>query len=94
MDSFFNRFRIGSAPMGISPYTLITQIEVAAPEIADRWTAVTLPGVKTDSGEINFSSSAEGTGCGITKLSKNTEKAWEFLNGGYPPRRRRHIRRM
>ena len=79
MDSFFNRFRIGSAPMGISPYTLITQIEVAAPEIADRWTAVTLPGVKTDSGEINFSSSAEGTGCGITKLSKNTEKAWEFL---------------
>ena len=79
MDSFFNRFRIGSAPMGISPYTLITQIEVAAPEIADRWTAVTLPGVKTGSGEINFSSSAEGTGCGITKLSKNTEKAWEFL---------------
>ena len=79
MDSFFNRFRIGSAPMGISPYTLITQIEVAAPEIADRWTAVTLPGVKDDSGKINFSSSAEGTGCGITKLSKNTDKAWEFL---------------
>ena len=79
MDSFFNRFRIGSVPMGISSYGMINQLEVAAPEIAGRWTAVSLPGVIGENGETNYSSSAEGTGCGITMLSKNRQKAWQFL---------------
>lgn len=79
MDSFFNRFRIGSVPMGISPYTLITQLEVAAPEIAGRWTVVPLPATVGAKGERNFTSSASGTGCAITKLSENPEKAWAFL---------------
>lgn len=85
MDSFFNRFRIGNVPMGISNYTLITQLEVAAPEIADRWTVATLPGVVNADGVRNYTSSADGTGCGITKLSDHPENAWLFLKWWVSP---------
>ena len=76
---FYNRFRIGSAPIGISPYTLITQIKATCPEIEGDWTVSTIPGtVKTD-GSIDYTSSGSGSGCAITKLSKNPDNAWEFL---------------
>ena len=79
MDSFFNRFRIGSVPMGIANYTLITQLEVAAPEIANRWTVAKLPATIDEKGNKNYTSAAGGTGCAITRLSDNPEDSWEFL---------------
>lgn len=76
---FYNRFRIGSAPLGIANYTLGTQLQAAAPEIDGCWEMYPLPGTVEESGNINFKSAGEGTGCGITKLSNNKESAWEFL---------------
>lgn len=76
---FYNRFRIGSAPLGIAVYTLYTQLKAAAPEIEGRWTAVPIPGVVGEDGKINNSSAGSGSGCSITKLSKNPENAWKFL---------------
>jgi len=79
VGSFFDRFRIGVVPMGISDFSLITQLETAAPEIAKRWTVVELPGTPDEEGNIINYSAGGGTGCAITKLSKSPENAWKFL---------------
>lgn len=76
---FYNRFRIGSAPLGIAPYTLYTQLKAAAPEIDGRWTVSLIPGTKDVKGNINHISAGSGAGCSITKLSENPENAWKFL---------------
>lgn len=76
---FFNRFRVGSAPLGIAGYTLYTQLVAAAPEISGRWAISVLPSTVRDDGKLSFSSAGSGSGCAITKLSKNPENAWEFL---------------
>lgn len=35
--SFYNRFRLGTMPLGIEVYTLYTTLKEAAPEIDGRW---------------------------------------------------------
>lgn len=76
---FFNRFRVGSAPLGVSSYTLYVQLQAAAPEIAGRWVVAPLPGTMNEDGTINNTSAGSGTGCAITKISNNPEAAWKFL---------------
>ena len=76
---FYNRFRIGSVPIGIYDYSLYTQLKAAAPEIDGRWIATELPGVIDENGNLCSQSAGTGTGCAITPLSKNPENAWEFL---------------
>ena len=76
---FYNRFRIGSAPLGVASYTLYTQLKAAAPEIEGRWSVYTIPGTLKEDGTVDYSSAGSGTGCSITKLSEKPEKAWEFL---------------
>ncbi len=79
ITSFYNRFRIGSAPLGIAPYTLYTELKAAAPEIDGRWTITALPGTVREDGSIDRTSAGSGTGCSITQLSENPENAWLFL---------------
>lgn len=77
--SFYNRFRVGTVPLGIETYTLYTQLVEAAPEIEGRWGIALVPGTKSDDGTINHTVSGSGTGCSILKTSKNVDAAWEFL---------------
>lgn len=76
---FYNRFRIGSVPIGIYDYSMYTQLKAAAPEIAGRWVATELPGVIDENGKLCRQSAGTGTGCAITQLTDNPENAWEFL---------------
>lgn len=78
ITDFFNRFRIGSAPIGIASYIMYNQLVAAAPEIEGRWEMVEIPGTQTENG-INSASVGAGTGCGITAISKNPDNAWKFL---------------
>ena len=75
----YNRFRVGSMPIGISDHTLYTQLCSMAPEIDGRWTVAPLPGVRRADGTVERCSAGTGTGCAITKLTKDPEKAWRFL---------------
>lgn len=76
---FFNRFRIGTMPMGIQNYTTYIQFTMAAPEITGKWKMVPIPGYRNEDGSINFCQAGSGTGCGILRVSKNPHLGWEFL---------------
>lgn len=72
---FYNRFRAGTMPLGIAPYTTYMTLYSAAPEIKGRWTMATVPGMTNGNNTI----AGSGTGCCITEKSENKEAAWEFL---------------
>ncbi len=72
---FYNRFRVGTMPLGIAPYTTYMTLEDAAPEIKGKWSIACVPGV--DSGSSTVAGS--GTGCGIVSKSSHKKEAWEFL---------------
>ena len=76
---FYNRFRTGSMPVGIAPFTVYTQLKAMAPEIEGRWTAVPIPGVRQADGSVSTLSAGSGTGCAITALAQKPENAWRFL---------------
>lgn len=77
--SFYNRFRIGTMPLGIEAYTLYATLVEAAPDIDGRWGIAQVPGIADASGNINRSVAGSGTGCVTLKSSKNQAAAWEFL---------------
>lgn len=77
---FYNRFRLGTMPLGIAPYTTYTTLVEAAPEIDGRWGVALVPGVKNvETGKIDRTVAGAGTGCSILRVSKNKEAAWTFL---------------
>lgn len=77
---FYNRFRTGTCPIGISPYTLYTTLKAAAPEIDGLWDVALVPGTEDENGNINHTSTGGGTACSILDLpTTNPKQAWEFL---------------
>ncbi|MEE1314152.1 MAG: extracellular solute-binding protein [Faecalimonas sp.] len=76
---FYNRFRTGTTPLGIMPYSLYTTLVVTASEIEGQWAMTKIPGTLQEDGSISHVSSGGGTGCSILKQTKNPEAAWEFL---------------
>lgn len=76
---FYNRFRIGTMPLGIASYTTYTQLVQTATDIEGRWGIALIPGVRDEEGNINRATADSGTGCAILKDSKHQDEAWEFL---------------
>lgn len=74
-SDFYNRFRVGTMPLGIAPYSTYLTLYDAAPEIKGRWSIANVPSNENGNGYI----AGSGTGCGIVKKSKNKAEAWEFL---------------
>lgn len=72
---FYNRFRVGSMPLGIATYNTYLTLEDAAPEIKGKWAIACVPGVEGGTAAV----AGSGTGCSIVKKSKNINEAWEFL---------------
>lgn len=79
VSSFYNRFRVGTSPLGIESYTFYTTLSEAAPEIDGKWAIALVPGTKKDDGTIDHTVSGSGSGCAILQKSKNKKAAWEFL---------------
>ncbi len=77
--SFYNRFRVGTMPLGIQPYTIYTTLAEAAPEITGRWAIAEIPGVMQEDGTIKNTISGSGTGCSILSTSENQVEAWTFI---------------
>lgn len=77
--NFYNRFRTGTTPLGIAPYTMYTTLKVTAPEIDGLWGMTMIPGTVREDGTVSHVSSGGGTGCAILKQSEHPQMAWEFL---------------
>ena len=75
---FFNRFRTGEMPLGITSYVMYSQLSVAAPELQNLWEMVPVPGVERD-GRIVRTQSCGGTGCVLLADSSMQEEGWAFL---------------
>ena len=77
---FFNRFRSGEMPMGISNYRLYMLFTAAAPELAGRWDIAPIPGTAKPDGTIDRSAGGLVAECSIIlSQSQKHDKAWEFL---------------
>lgn len=72
---FFNRFRAGTIPLGIVPYTTAFTIQQTAPELDGRWAMTRVPSADG----INHIVAGGGTGCSILDNTKNPDEAWTFL---------------
>lgn len=79
---FYNRFRTGTTPLGVSAYTLYTQLKVAAPEIEGLWSFTMIPGTVNDKGEIMHNVAGTSTACSILQMAADNgreDEAWKFL---------------
>jgi len=79
VPSFYQHFRDGSMPIGISDYNMYVQLSAAAPELNGRWGIALLPGVKQQDGTIaRWAGGGQRTGVIFKKSGKQAE-AWRFL---------------
>lgn len=72
---FYNRFRAGTIPLGIAPYSTAFTIQQTASELDGKWAMAEVPSVNG----TNHMVAGSGTGCSILKTSKNIDEAWTFL---------------
>jgi ABC-type glycerol-3-phosphate transport system substrate-binding protein len=79
VPSFYNHFRDGVLPIGISNFNTYVELTTAAPELAGWWKIAPYPGIKNDQGEVVRW--APGTGQGIVAFrdSGKQAQAWEFI---------------
>lgn len=80
VPNFYQHFKNGDYPIGISDFGTYNLISNAAPEIDGSWGVALIPGVKDENGEVMRYSSA---GAESTFLFNSTpereEQAWEFV---------------
>ncbi len=79
---FYNRFRSGEMPMGITSMTIYNQLMAAAPELRGLWAMAPIPGKRMEDGSINRAESSVVTGCMVlnSAVKKGLGKeAAEFL---------------
>ncbi|GAA3408873.1 extracellular solute-binding protein [Paenibacillus hodogayensis] len=79
VPSFYQHFRDGTIPIGISDYNMYVQLAAAAPELNDRWKIALMPGVRQKDGTIaRWAGGGQRTGVVFEKSNKK-EQAWQFL---------------
>ncbi|MBH5317426.1 extracellular solute-binding protein [Paenibacillus sp. GSMTC-2017] len=79
VPSFYQHFRSGTMPIGISDYNMYVQLSAAAPELNGRWGIALLPGIENEDGTINrWAGGGQRTGV-IFDKSEKKEEAWTFL---------------
>lgn len=77
--NFYNKFRQGVMPLGISNYTLCFTLKAGAPELDGKWKIAPIPGIKQEDGTVNNVCAGSGSGCVLMKSSEEKDAAWEFL---------------
>ncbi|MCR2804692.1 extracellular solute-binding protein [Paenibacillus soyae] len=79
VPSFYQHFRSGTMPIGISDYNMYVQLAAAAPELNGRWGIALIPGVQKEDGTISRWAGGQQTTGVIFQESEKKKQAWEFL---------------
>ena len=81
ISNFFDSFRNGSLPIGISTFDTYIRLSMAAPEISGKWGVALSPGVKNSDGVIERWQTGSATSMTLIKSkdSKKDDAGWELL---------------
>lgn len=80
VPNFYQHFRNGDYPIGISDFGNYNMISNAAPEIDGSWGVALIPGVKNEDGEVMRYSSAGAESTFLFESTPEREQmAWEFV---------------
>lgn len=81
INSFFDSFRNGSLPIGISTFDTYVRLSIAAPEIQGKWGIALSPGVENADGTIERWQTGSATSMSLLKSGSDEKDAagWELL---------------
>lgn len=77
--NFFNSFRSGVIPLGISDFATYLLLQTTAPELADLWDIALAPGVRSEDGTILRYQAAADTATMILSNTNMPDEAYAFL---------------
>lgn len=77
--SFYNSFRYGEIPVGISGFNTYVQLLIAAPELAEQWGISLTPGTVDKDGNVIRSQMADLNACMIFDNTDKPDEAWRFM---------------
>lgn len=77
--NFFNRFKTGEMPIGISDYSTYILLSTAARELNGRWAMAPIPGTAQADGSINRAAGGSGDAVVVFQQSQHPREAWEFV---------------
>lgn len=79
VPNFFNAFRSGSVPIGVSNFSTYLQLQMGAPELNGRWDIALVPGTEQEDGTICRYWSADTTSAMIFSNTRMPDEAYAFL---------------
>lgn len=81
ISNFFDNFRNGSLPIGISTFDTYIRLSMAAPEISGKWGVALSPGVRNADGVIERWQTGSATSMTLIKSgnSNKDDAGWELL---------------
>ncbi len=80
VPSFFEHFRSGDMPIGISTIDLYLQLKYAAPELSGQWGVTVIPGVDSDDdGTVERWSTTYGKASILFSNSDMTNEGWQLI---------------
>ncbi len=77
--SFYNSFRYGEIPIGISGFGNYIHLLIAAPELSGQWDIALTPGTVKEDGGILRSQMADLNACMIFDNTDKPDEAWQFM---------------
>ncbi len=79
VPNFYNHFRYGTYPVGISDLSTYLQLTIAAPEIAGKWDIALHPGVEKEDGTVERWAASGAQASMILSDTEYKDESWEFL---------------
>ena len=77
--NFFNSFRNGSLPIGVSTFDTYVKLSLSAPELANKWDIMIPPGVERDGQVQRWQTGSAQSMCLIDKNAQKNAAGWELL---------------
>jgi len=79
VPNFYNHFRYGTMPIGISDLSTYLQLTIAAPEIAGKWDIAPHPGVMNSDGVVERWAASGAQASMILSATEQPDESWAFL---------------
>ena len=79
VPNFYNHFRTGLLPIGISDLATYLQLTIAAPEIAGQWNIAPHPGLRQEDGTVSRYAASGAQSLMILSGTEKPDEAWRFI---------------